>query len=236
MDERRDNRRGIPTGLRSALLASLQAGGGTLLCSFWLGLAAPTLGLLPGIGSFGDQRIAVSLQSALLGVSTPGAPQDGSVLAAENALGLTNIKQGGPPTKLDQSINFTTGAPAAATVGGSGYAPTARASSGLPVALSVAPASADVCSLRAGVVSFGGAGTCTVVGDQAGDARFNPAPSARQAFLVGSPVPVLASQMIVFTSLAPANGIVGDPDYTVSAIATSGLPVTFGIDPASNGV
>lgn len=75
------------------------------------------------------------------------------------------------------------------------YIATATASSGLPVEFSIAPASADVCSI-AGVyhddptgstgadIDFLGGGTCTVWADQPGDGDFLPAPRVTQSFQV----------------------------------------------------
>ena len=63
------------------------------------------------------------------------------------------------------------------------------------------------------------------------------------AFVSGGPGPVLfalsnnlISQTITFTSTPPANAAIGGTPYTVTADASSGLPVTFSIDPASSAV
>jgi hypothetical protein len=53
----------------------------------------------------------------------------------------------------------------------------------------------------------------------------------QQSFPVGQ-----ASQTINFTSTAPVGAAVGDPDYTVTAAATSGLAVTLSIDASSSSV
>jgi hypothetical protein len=45
-----------------------------------------------------------------------------------------------------------------------------------------------------------------------------------------------SSQTITFTSTPPANAAIGGTPYTVTADASSGLPVTFSIDPASSAV
>jgi hypothetical protein len=47
---------------------------------------------------------------------------------------------------------------------------------------------------------------------------------------------VKSSQTISFTSAAPSNAIVFEGPYFVSATATSGLPVSFSVDPSSAGV
>ncbi|MBX9757672.1 MAG: hypothetical protein K2Y29_02770, partial [Beijerinckiaceae bacterium] len=94
----------------------------------------------------------------------------------------------------DQTISFTSPAPASAKVGGT-YTPAATATSGLSVAFSVAPASASVCSISGGVVTFNAIGSCVVQADQAGDTGFNAAPQETQAFSVGK-----GDQTISFTS------------------------------------
>ena len=83
-----------------------------------------------------------------------------------------------------------------------------------------------MCSIAGSTVSFIGVGTCVINANQAGNANFNPAPQVQQSFTVAK-----SAQTISFTSTAPANATVGGPTYTVTATATSGLAVTFTIDP-----
>ncbi|HVK73877.1 MAG TPA: hypothetical protein VM734_11185, partial [Kofleriaceae bacterium] len=131
----------------------------------------------------------------------------------------------------DQTISFTSTAPADAEVGGSTYTVAATATSGLAVAFTIDPSAAAVCSIAGATVSFTGVGTCVINADQAGDASFNPAPRVQQAFAVGK-----GAQTISFTSAAPTTAAVGGPTYTVTATATSGLPVALTIDAAAAGV
>ncbi|MDQ5820826.1 MAG: hypothetical protein M3540_05245, partial [Actinomycetota bacterium] len=136
----------------------------------------------------------------------------------------------GGPSQSVQSISFTSTPPSGAQVGGS-YAVAASASSGLPVAFSADSSSAGVCSVSGSTVSFVGVGTCTVDANQAGNASYFPASQAQQSFAVSQ-----AAQTIVFTSPPPSGTVVGGAPYTVSAMASSGLPVTFAIDGSSAGV
>ena len=76
------------------------------------------------------------------------------------------------------------------------------------------------CSYSSGTVSFTGVGTCTVTADQAGDANYDPAPQVFQAFSIAQ-----ASQTITFGAL-PGKTF-GNPDFTVSATASSNLAVSF---------
>src|SRR5205823_5132015 len=70
--------------------------------------------------------------------------------------------------------------------------------------------------------SFQGAGMCAIDANQAGNAEYAAAPQEQQSFNVGK-----GSQTITFTSTAPSSPTVGGPTYSVSATASSGLPVTF---------
>lgn len=104
------------------------------------------------------------------------------------------------------------------------------ATSGLPVALGIA---SGPCTISATTVSgttasatvtITGAGTCTVTGDQGGDANWLAAPTATAGIAITK-----ASQTIDFPP--PGNKTFGDPDFTVTATASSGLPVTFSVLP-----
>ena len=66
-----------------------------------------------------------------------------------------------------------------------------------------------------------GTGTCTVRYDQAGDANYNAAPQVTETTTAQK-----AGQTITFAPLPDRT--YGDPDFTVSATASSGLAVSFG--------
>ncbi|HZX90654.1 MAG TPA: hypothetical protein VFE67_08430 [Rudaea sp.] len=129
-----------------------------------------------------------------------------------------------------QSINFTSSAPASAKFGGT-YNVTATATSGLTVTFAIDGASSTVCSLAGSQVSFIGVGTCTINADQGGNANYNAAPQNQQSFAVGK-----ANQTVNFTSTAPLGATVGGPQYTVTAQASSALPVALSIDASSSAV
>ena len=124
-------------------------------------------------------------------------------------------------SRNSQSIRFTSAVPPNAAVGSGTYAPTATASSGLPVTLARAATSRS-CQLASGVVTFTAAGTCVIYANQAGNAAYRPASQASQSFTISR-----NSQSITFTSTAPPNAAVGSGSYTPSAVASSGLPVTL---------
>ncbi len=121
-----------------------------------------------------------------------------------------------------QVITFSSTAPTNATVGGPTYTLAGSATSGLAVSFSIDPASATVCSISAGVVSFTGIGTCTLDANQAGDSNWNPAPQQTQMITVGQ-----GTQTVSFTSTAPTNAAVGGANYAVTGAASSGLAVSF---------
>ena len=131
-----------------------------------------------------------------------------------------------------QTITFSTAAPVDATVVGPAYFPAASATSSLPVILTVDGASATVCAIDQGVVTFIGGGICTIDANQGGDATYAPAPEVQQSFSVGQSGGI-GAQWITFTSTAPDDATVVGPSYFAAATATSNLPVVLTIDGSS---
>jgi hypothetical protein len=119
---------------------------------------------------------------------------------------------------LNQTISFN--AIPAQVVGGT-LTPTATASSGLPVTFTVVQN--GNCSVSGNVITFLNAGACGIIANQAGNATYAAAPSVGQVVQVNAASQ--QSQTITFGSL-PNNEGVGNT-LTVSATASSGLPVTF---------
>lgn len=93
--------------------------------------------------------------------------------------------QATPPAS--QTVSFTSSPPSPARYGGT-YTPTATASSGLPVTISL-DASSTACTLNSGLVTFTAVGNCVIDANQAGSADFNPA-SAQQTIAV-QPAPLV---------------------------------------------
>ena len=127
-----------------------------------------------------------------------------------------------------QSISFT--APATGTVGQSATLTATGGASGNPVTFSVDPSTASgICSVsgtNGRTVNYLASGSCIVDANQAGNANYAQAPQVTQTITV-SPV---QAQTISFT--APAAGYVGG-SATLTATASSGLPVTFSVDSSS---
>jgi hypothetical protein len=120
---------------------------------------------------------------------------------------------------LNQTITFN--AVPAQVVGGT-LTPTATASSGLPITFTVVQN--GNCSVSGNVVTFLNAGACGIIANQAGNATYAAAPAVGQVVQV-NPAASQQSQTITFGAL-PNNEGVGNT-LTVSATASSGLPVSF---------
>jgi hypothetical protein len=116
--------------------------------------------------------------------------------------------------KTGQTITF--GALNSKQYGDPPFTVSATASSGLSVTFSAS----GNCTLTSRTVTITGAGNCTVTANQAGDATFGAAPAQSQSFSI-----LKANQTITFDALP--NKRFGDPPFTVSATASSGLPVAF---------
>jgi hypothetical protein len=104
----------------------------------------------------------------------------------------------------------------------------ATATSGLPVTFSVVPN--GNCSVSGNTVSFLNTGNCGVVASQAGNASYLPAANVGQIIQVNS-APTQKPQTITFGAI-PAQGL--GTSLTVSATASSGLPVSFSVVPNGN--
>lgn len=115
--------------------------------------------------------------------------------------------------KVSQSIDFTV---ADHTYGDPDFDITATASSGLPVTFGVQSGS---CSVTGSTVHITGGGTCTITAAQAGSDVYEPV-SVDRTFTINR-----GGQSITFGALP--NRTHGDPNFDVSATASSGLQVSF---------
>jgi alpha-tubulin suppressor-like RCC1 family protein len=206
-----------PAGL-PAVNASLIAGGGTLSLA-----ATASSGLAPVFSTFTRDRCAVSGSTVI-----PMAP--GLCAVQANQAGNGNVNPAPTQTRIivippsaapGQTITF--GPAPSVTVGTTGTL-LAGASSGLPVTFSsLTPA---VCTVSGSTVTGIAAGSCVVAADQAGNTIYSAAPQVTQTFTTS-----LNSQTIsVGAAPVVRVGVTG----TLSATASSGLPVTFSsITPAT---
>ena len=118
--------------------------------------------------------------------------------------------------KANQTITFA--ALANKAFGDPPFNVSATASSGLAVAFSSTTTAA--CTLAGNTVTIVAPGTCTIDANQAGNANFNAAPTVSRSFTVTK-----ASQTITFGALQAR--AVNDPNFAISATASSGLTVAF---------
>jgi hypothetical protein len=116
--------------------------------------------------------------------------------------------------KAYQTITF--GVLANKSVGDPDFGVAATASSGLAVAFSASGS----CTVVGTTVHLTGGGTCTITASQPGNSSFANAPDVPRTFSIAK-----AAQTITFGPL-PAKSF-ADPDFAVSATASSGLAVSF---------
>jgi hypothetical protein len=133
------------------------------------------------------------------------------------------VRSGSVDSGADEFVNvlltpqtITFGALTNMTFGAPDFNVSATASSGLPVSF----AASGNCTVSGTLVHLSSAGSCAITASQAGNTSYAPAPDVIQAFSIA-----LADQTITFGALA--NKTFGDPDFNVSAAASSGLPVSF---------
>ena len=108
--------------------------------------------------------------------------------------------------------------PGSQTYGAPDFTAGATATSGEAVGYTASGA----CSILSGLVHLTAVGSCTVTAHSVGDANYSPPAAVSQTFSVAQ-----ATQSINFSVAAHTYG---DPDFTISATATSGLPVTFTLE------
>ncbi len=189
---------------------------------------APALTVVLGVSTPSVCTISAGIVTFVsAGSCTVTANQEGNTLY--NA--ASQIVQSFPVAKGTQSVSFTSAAPSNALVGGATYTPSAASTAGLNATISVDLATASVCSISSGVVSFAFVGTCTLFANQPGTAAYFPAVQVSQSFGVG-----LTPQTITLTSTVPAGAVVGGSLYTPTGTASSGLAVVFAIDVSSAAV
>ena len=128
----------------------------------------------------------------------------------------TDVTQTLTIEKADQNITFP--ALADATYGDPDINPAATSSSGLTVTCSSSDPS--VASVSGGAIVINAAGTVTITASQPGNDNYNPAEDVTQSLTINK-----SGQTITFAELT--NAVFGDPDYELTATASSGLPVSY---------
>ncbi len=92
--------------------------------------------------------------------------------------------------------------------------------SSAPVVFGIAQTSSGICTIAGNIVTVLTAGTCTVTADQAGDATYAAAVRVTLDVIIDR-----LSQSITFATIPDHQ--MGDQAFTVTAVASSGLAVTF---------
>jgi type II secretory pathway pseudopilin PulG len=137
--------------------------------------------------SYSSNTLSICTVNAGTGVVTFVALGTCSITAAQ--VGNVNWNAATPVTQTftinagNQTESFTSANPSPVLNGGPTYTPTASATSGLAVVITLDGTSTG-CSLSAGVVSFTSLGTCKIDANQAGNANWNAATQVQQSIVV----------------------------------------------------
>ncbi len=115
-----------------------------------------------------------------------------------------------------QTITFGSLTPK--SFGDAAFALTASASSGLTV--NYTSSNSAVATISGNTLTVVGAGSATITASQAGNGNFSPATAVTQTLTVSKD-----NQNITFGTLVGKT--LGDPDFTLTASASSGLPVSY---------
>ena len=178
------------------------------------------------ISAEGVSLIRMQVQAKRLPISRKLVITTAVVLAGA-AIG-TALAVAAPSTALtSQSINFTSAPPSSPAPGGTYRVTATGGASGNPVTFTIDPPNAPICSIAGSTVTFNQPGSCVIDANQAGNAKYQPAPQAQQAITVSSAPK--QSQSITFTT--PASGSVGGSATLSATGGGSGNPVVFTVDP-----
>jgi uncharacterized protein (TIGR03437 family) len=198
-------------------LADLVVGGRDLIdASASSGLPVNLASLTPTVCVRGKELGLPIVVAQTIGTCTVEATQAGN----GNFGAATPVDRSFTVSGKSQTIAFA--ALSSQTLGAAPFAIGATASSGLPV--SFASTTAAVCTVSGSTVTLVAVGTCTIQATQAGDSTtWAAATPVTQGFTVTAAP--LTAQTITFNPLA--NQTLGAAPFTISATATSNLPVSF---------
>ncbi len=162
-------------------------------------------------------NLSISFEPQIAGVLA------GTAVFTDNALNASSSTQTIPlqGTGLQQSQTITFGALSNLMLGSAPFTLSATASSSLLV--SFASTTTSVCTVSGTTATLVGAGACTILATQAGNAAYAAATPVSQSFQVMQPLQT--SQTITFGSLS--NMALGSVPVALSATASSGMPVSF---------
>ena len=139
---------------------------------------------------------------------------NGALSGAQVTSGFDASKSAYIAPAVDQTITRTSISPVSPVVAGT-YTPTATASSGLTVAISIAAGSSSVCSISSGVVTFNAVGSCVIQYNQSGNASYNAAPQVTETLSIGKGTPT-------FSTWSGVSKTFGDSTFSVTAPTVTG--------------
>lgn len=161
---------------------------------------------------------------------TPGDEYTFTVTASNtNGPGPASAASSEITAPSTQVVRFTSPSPGQARLGSARYTPTATASSGLPVTITL-DASSTGCSLSGGHVSFVALGTCVLDANQAGNGVYDAATQVQQSIDV-----LKGASKITITSTRPSKVAVDGARYRPTATSTSHDAVTVSLNAHSSG-
>lgn len=172
-----------------------------------------TVSLSPVTGTVSTTPIYIRLSAAAAVGTNSGNIQLSSTGTVTQTMAVTGVTA----ARIDQTITFdpfTT----PQTFGNPTFDLTATSTSGLTV--SFTSSNTSVATVSGNTVTIVSAGSADITAVQAGNTTYNPAPDVVQTLVVDK-----ANQTIPFTGFAPAT--YGDPAITLTANASSGLPITY---------
>jgi hypothetical protein len=168
-----------------------------------------------GSGVADSSGIATVSNASLAGINAGSYPSGvAAAFAGDSGFRASNGTAALTVSQTDQTITF--GALPSKNLFDLDFTISATASSSLAVTF----AANGACTVTGSAVHLTGVGSCTITASQAGDSDYNPAPGVPQSFSIAK-----VSQTITFGALSSKN--FGDPDFTVSATASSSLAVGF---------
>ena len=177
--------------------------------------------------------LPVSFASATTGVCTVSGTTASLLASGTCTITASQAGNGSYHAATPVSQSFSVGSLTAQTITfgtiatqlvGTPLSLSATASSGLPVVY--ASSTASVCTVSGTTATLAAQGTCTIVASQAGNASYSAAANVTQSFAVSG-----EAQSISFGAI-PSQAV--GTSLTVSATASSGLPVSFSVVPNGN--
>ena len=148
------------------------------------------------------------------------------ILLVGAAVGITLAAAGAGPALAAQSIIFTSAPPADPVPGDTYHVAAKGGASGNPVIFTIDSPGTSVCLISGSAVTFNQPGRCIIDANEAGSAKYQPAPQMRQAITVGGHA--RRPQSISFAP--PASGSSSGSAALSATGGGSGNPVVFTVD------